>query len=85
MKLNPYETAESLPKRSELPAIPGAPSGAAWFWGSDDQHGRLNLLTPERIRQTTVEHVKTGEVISLRYVGGHHLQHLLFFVFVRKF
>lgn len=25
-----------LPKRSELPEIPGAPKGAAWFWGKDD-------------------------------------------------
>lgn len=26
-----------LPKLSELEPIPGAPKGAAWFWGKDDQ------------------------------------------------
>ena len=35
MKLDPNST--KLPKRSELPAIPGAPEGAAWFWGDDDE------------------------------------------------
>jgi hypothetical protein len=29
--------SDSLPKRSELPDIPGAPKGAAWFWGKDDE------------------------------------------------
>lgn len=29
--------SNSLPKRSELPDIPGAPKGAAWFWGKDDE------------------------------------------------
>jgi hypothetical protein len=31
--------ADDLPKRSELPDIPGAPPGAAWFWGQDDNVG----------------------------------------------
>lgn len=35
MKFDPNSNA--LPKRSELPAIPGAPDGAAWFWGSNDE------------------------------------------------
>jgi hypothetical protein len=29
--------SNSLPKRSELEDIPGAPKGAAWFWGKDDE------------------------------------------------
>lgn len=29
--------SNSLPKRSELPEIPGAPKGAAWFWGTGDE------------------------------------------------
>ena len=29
--------SENLPKWSELEDIPGAPKGAAWFWGKDDQ------------------------------------------------
>lgn len=35
MKFDP--NSNSLPKRSELPDIPGAPKGAAWFWGQDDE------------------------------------------------
>jgi hypothetical protein len=31
------KNSNSLPKRSELPKIPGAPEGAAWFWGKDDE------------------------------------------------
>lgn len=26
-----------LPSRKNLPSIPGAPEGAAWVWGKDDQ------------------------------------------------
>jgi hypothetical protein len=33
--------SNSLPKRSELEDIPGAPKGAAWFWGKDDEVGNL--------------------------------------------
>lgn len=29
--------SNSFPLRKDLPAIPGAPKGAAWFWGADDQ------------------------------------------------
>ncbi|RFU25167.1 hypothetical protein B7463_g11173, partial [Scytalidium lignicola] len=53
-----------LPKRSELPKIPGAPEGAAWFWGKEDQHGRLNLLTPQRIL-TAKEEIKLGHIVPL--------------------
>ncbi len=28
--------SNSLPKRSELPELSGAPKGAAWFWGKND-------------------------------------------------
>lgn len=35
MKFDP--SSQSLPKRSELPKIDGAPDGAAWFWGKDDE------------------------------------------------
>lgn len=66
MKFDPNADASQLPKRSELPPIPGAPPGAAWFWGPEDQHGRLNLLTKERILKATKECVKTGQVINLR-------------------
>lgn len=42
MLFNPR--AEQLPRRSELPTIPGAPIGAAWFWGPDDEV-RISRLT----------------------------------------
>ena len=35
LRLDPTEV--TLPKRSELPTIPNAPAGAAWFWGSNDE------------------------------------------------
>lgn len=28
-----------LPTRKQLPKIPNAPEGAAWFWGKDDYVG----------------------------------------------
>lgn len=31
---NPNST--KFPSRKELPAIPGAPEGAAWVWGKED-------------------------------------------------
>jgi hypothetical protein len=30
-------SSKALPKRSELTPIEGAPDGAAWFWGKDDE------------------------------------------------
>ncbi|TKA30303.1 hypothetical protein B0A54_15381 [Friedmanniomyces endolithicus] len=62
MLFDPSST--SLPKRSELPAIEGAPAGAAWFWGPDDELGRLNLLTPARTA-VAARLIKTGEVVNL--------------------
>ncbi|KAF7504320.1 hypothetical protein GJ744_002440 [Endocarpon pusillum] len=53
-----------FPTRKELPTIPGAPPEAAWVWGEDDHIGRLNLLTPTRIKAASAE-IKTGEVIPL--------------------
>lgn len=29
--------SDDLPKRSELPQVPGTPIGAAWFWGENDE------------------------------------------------
>ena len=56
--------SSSLPSRHDLPKIPGAPSGAAWVWGSDDNLGRLNLLTPTRIA-AAAKLIKKGEVVPL--------------------
>lgn len=53
-----------FPTRKNLPTIPGAPAGAAWVWGDDDYIGRLNLLTPTRIKAAAAE-IKTGDVVPL--------------------
>ncbi|KAI9372697.1 hypothetical protein BJX61DRAFT_505922 [Aspergillus egyptiacus] len=53
-----------FPSRKELPKIEGAPKDAAWVWGKDDQIGRLNLLTPARVKAAAAE-IKTGEMVTL--------------------
>ncbi|KIW91969.1 uncharacterized protein Z519_06951 [Cladophialophora bantiana CBS 173.52] len=64
MLFDPSSTA--LPKRSELPKIPGAPDGAAWFWGKDDELGRLNLLTPKRV-SGAAGLIRSGEIVNLNW------------------
>jgi len=59
--------ATTFPLRKDLPRIPGAPEGAAWLWGKDDQIGRLNLLTPIRVKAASTE-IKTGIMVPLKYV-----------------
>jgi hypothetical protein len=65
MRLNPDGDSSVFPKRANLPVVPGTPAGSAWFWGGNDELGRLNLLTPQRISKATQENVKKGDVISL--------------------
>jgi hypothetical protein len=57
--------ATIFPLRKDLPRIPGAPEGAAWLWGKDDQIGRLNLLTPTRVKAASSE-IKTGIMVPLK-------------------
>ncbi|KAI1609818.1 hypothetical protein EDD37DRAFT_378960 [Exophiala viscosa] len=64
MKLD--SSSQSLPKRSELPKIDGAPDGAAWFWGQDDELGRLNMLTTGRTA-SAAKLIKTGEIVNLNW------------------
>ncbi|KAF2156210.1 hypothetical protein K461DRAFT_291151 [Myriangium duriaei CBS 260.36] len=59
---NPDDT--KFPSRHELPAIEGAPKYAAWFWGKDDNIGRLNLLTPSRVKEAATN-IKTGEIVPV--------------------
>jgi kynurenine formamidase len=54
----------SFPSFKDLPSIPGAPDKAAWFWGKDDYLGRLNLLTPTRVKAAAAE-IKTGEIARM--------------------
>jgi hypothetical protein len=53
-----------FPLRKDLPKIRGAPEDAAWVWGEDDYVGRLNLLTPARVKAASSE-IKTGEMARL--------------------
>ncbi|KAI9836237.1 MAG: hypothetical protein M1819_001574 [Sarea resinae] len=53
-----------FPLRKDVPTVPGAPPGAAWVWGPDDNLGRLNLLTPTRVAAAAKE-IKTGEMVPL--------------------
>jgi hypothetical protein len=59
---NPNSTY--FPLRKDLPKIRGAPEDAAWVWGEDDYVGRLNLLTPARVKAAASE-IKTGEMARL--------------------
>ncbi|KAI2611870.1 hypothetical protein GGR54DRAFT_632834 [Hypoxylon sp. NC1633] len=53
-----------LPLRKELRPKPGEPEDSAWIWGPDDELGRLNLQTPERVKKA-LETVSTGEIVAL--------------------
>ncbi|KAL8713846.1 MAG: hypothetical protein Q9225_006671 [Loekoesia sp. 1 TL-2023] len=54
-----------FPSRKDVPRRADAPRDAAWVWGEDDQLGRINLLTPTRVKAASAE-IKTGEIISLK-------------------
>lgn len=56
--------SKTFPSRKDLPSIPGAPKDASWFWGKDDYIGRLNLLTPSRVKAAAAE-IQTGEMARM--------------------
>lgn len=58
--------ATRFPTRKELPKIPGAPADAAWVWGENDQIGRLNLLTPKRVKAAAASEIRTGEIVTVK-------------------
>ncbi|KAI1408272.1 hypothetical protein F5Y13DRAFT_204968 [Hypoxylon sp. FL1857] len=53
-----------LPLRKDLRPKSGEPEDSAWIWGTDDELGRLNLQTPERVKKA-LESVSSGEVVPL--------------------
>ena len=57
-----------FPQRKDVPQAPYAPQGVptAWVWGETDFIGRLNLLTPTRVKAAAANEVKTGEMVSLK-------------------
>ena len=60
-----------FPTRKDVPQPSYAPEGlqTAWVWGEDDQLGRLNLLTPTRVKAAAKSEIQTGEMVSLKYVN----------------
>ncbi|OCT52763.1 hypothetical protein CLCR_10430 [Cladophialophora carrionii] len=60
---DPDSTA--FPTRKNLPKLVGAPDEAAWVWGKDDFVGRLNLLTPARVKAAAQQEIRTGEMARL--------------------
>ncbi|KAI4118346.1 MAG: hypothetical protein LQ338_007423 [Usnochroma carphineum] len=54
-----------FPSRNDVPRRADAPPEAAWVWGEDDQLGRINLLTPTRVKAAAAQ-IRTGEKISLK-------------------
>ena len=57
-----------FPQRKDVPQAPYAPPGlpTAWVWGETDFLGRLNLLTPTRVKAAAASEIKTGEMVSLK-------------------
>jgi hypothetical protein len=59
----------SIPSRPPFEALPldkSGPAGNAWgLYGTDDQLGSLNLLTPETIANAAKSEIRTGERVSL--------------------
>jgi kynurenine formamidase len=56
---------DGFPSYADLSARAGAPPGSAWgVFGSDDQLGTLNHLTPDRVR-AAVATVRTGATLNL--------------------
>ena len=57
-----------FPLRNDVPQPPYAPPGipTAWVWGETDFIGRLNLLTPTRVKAAAASEIKTGEMVSLK-------------------
>lgn len=53
-----------FPTRKQVPSRTGAPEGAAWVWGDNDQIGRLNLLTPARVAAAAKE-IRSGEIVPV--------------------
>ncbi|KAL8639168.1 MAG: hypothetical protein Q9228_003764 [Teloschistes exilis] len=58
-----------FPVRNDVPKRPDDPADAAWVWGEDDQLGRLNLVTPARVKAAAAE-IRTGEIISLKQAAA---------------
>ena len=63
--------ATKFPSRKDIPQPAYAPKGlpTSWVWGENDQIGRLNLLTPTRIKAAAKSEIQSGEMVSLKYAS----------------
>ncbi|PCH00948.1 Putative cyclase [Penicillium occitanis (nom. inval.)] len=64
---NPIKKGEYLPTLEEIIASKkpnGVPKEATWIWSPDDELGRLNLLTPDHIKNVIISKPKHGLVCS---------------------
>lgn len=60
------ESPVSMPCFDDLPLDKSGPPGNAWgLWGSNDQLGRLNLLTPDVVAAAAASEIREGIRISL--------------------
>ena len=61
-----------FPKRKDVPQASYSPPGfqTSWFWGADDNLGRITLLTPARVKAAASSEIQTGEMVSLKYPQG---------------
>lgn len=48
-------------------------AGSCWMWGEDDELGRLNLLTDDRVA-AAAQLIQTGQRVSLKCVVPHNSQ-----------
>ncbi|KZS89845.1 hypothetical protein SISNIDRAFT_458521 [Sistotremastrum niveocremeum HHB9708] len=56
-----------LPTFDELPKFRNF-TGCAWqVWGSDDQLGTINLLTPDVVQRAAKEEIRTGKSVALNW------------------
>ena len=62
-----------FPKRKDVNQAAYSPQGVqtSWVWGENDNLGRLNLLTPTRVKAAASSEIKTGEMVSLKYNKGN--------------
>ncbi|KAG4257537.1 hypothetical protein FPRO03_13880 [Fusarium proliferatum] len=70
MSLTTRGSVETLPTLEEVKASNegcNVPLEAAWIWGQDDELGRLNLLTPERILRAKTTEMVDGQCVSLNW------------------
>ena len=74
---SPHPSNQSIRKETHMadnPRWTNRPAGSTWGdYGADDERGRLNLLTPEKVLQGIAE-VKVGKTfclsLPLDYPGG---------------